>query len=180
MSWGSRLFNAVMVAAVMALPLKVASCGRTVCITVTAAQLAKNGGACPSPEDAMNRFSSSDCSPSNVTLLQGNGELDGMLCCYPAELSDNGAEGDCEETTGGCAGDCGEGGDFGTSAFATGSSGFSATVGEGGSSGFGGSEGFGGNGGSGFGGFGGSGFGGGTSSTGGAGGAGGAGSDAGP
>jgi hypothetical protein len=137
MHWNSRRSNALVVVALLALPWKVASCGRTACITVTSAELAKNGGACPTPVSAMMRFSNVECG-GGVSSVDSQGELDGTLCCYAVELSDASNE-ECEgfpgESTGGCEDGCvggAGGGSFGetSTSFVSTSSGVGGSFGE--------------------------------------------------
>ncbi len=95
--------------AILLLPLKIGGCGKTACITVTSGQLAKNGGACPSQAEALGFFTGTagsssfgnqeGCGQGAVTQVDGAGELDGDLCCYPVDLSGNSGESFCGGTS---------------------------------------------------------------------------------
>jgi hypothetical protein len=88
-----RLLDAVLLAlAIAALPFKTMGCGHTACITVTADQLAQSGGSCPSPEAALSRFMDPNCPNTDITGVDGAGELDGELCCYPVEQNTGGPQ----------------------------------------------------------------------------------------
>lgn len=100
----SRASRIALALTALALPLKASGCGRTACITVTAAQLVN--GSCPSAAAAQARFSDPGCS-GNVESVDSDGALSGSLCCYSVTLQDSGNE----------SFDCGTGGSFGDTSF---------------------------------------------------------------
>jgi hypothetical protein len=80
----------------LAVPVEAGGCGRTACITVSAAQLPS--GMCPSTDMARARFDADSCfGASPVASVDGPGAIDGDLCCYPVTegSSDNGAVPTC-------------------------------------------------------------------------------------
>jgi hypothetical protein len=83
-----RLYGIGLVLFVVALPFKTGGCGNTACLTVTAVQLAQNNGTCPAATAASQLITGQAC---NSVSLEGPGELDGMLCCYPVNDSTNGS-----------------------------------------------------------------------------------------
>jgi hypothetical protein len=102
MRLSSRWSNALLLAAVVILPLKSGGCGRTACITLTQAQLANTAGMCPDAMTAQSRLVDTvDCS-GPVASVDGPGDLsDGNLCCYPVTLTDSNASEDCGSGVGG-------------------------------------------------------------------------------
>ena len=104
-----RLTDAVLIAlGLLALPAKTTGCGHTACITVTAKQIAESGGMCPSANAAFARFMDPNCPDTDITAVDGPGELDGELCCYPVEQKTSGPQVFCGFGTG-----SGIGGGFG-------------------------------------------------------------------
>jgi hypothetical protein len=185
MSTSLRLSQIGVLVAVVLLPFKIGGCGHTACLTVTAKDLAMNNGACPSVGDAQTRFAGDGMtSPFGVTqscelgggvaVVDGPGELDGELCCYPVDLADNSGEEACgtgSEGVSEVSAAVGVSGNGGSMEISAGGGCFNGNGGDGpvGSGGFGGSGGSGGFGGiGGAGGFGGGGGAGGAKGTGGA------------
>jgi hypothetical protein len=80
----SRRSEIVVMLFALALPFKAGGCGTTTCITVTPAQL--QSGTCPSQMAAQMRVTDpSMCFfGATVTMIEGDGVLDGQLCCYPS------------------------------------------------------------------------------------------------
>jgi hypothetical protein len=75
----------------LALPFKAGGCGSTTCITVTQADL--QNGECPSQMVAQMRVTDPNMCffGSTMTMIEGDGVLDGQLCCYPSsKQSSNG------------------------------------------------------------------------------------------
>jgi hypothetical protein len=54
----------------------------TACFTFSQSELAENGHMCPLPQDALSQFSDPNC-PGPVVAVNGPGQFDGELCCYP-------------------------------------------------------------------------------------------------
>src|SRR5580704_17003959 len=82
----SRRSEIVVMLFALALPFKAGGCGTTTCITLTQQQVMS--GMCPSQAAAQMRVTVTDNSTcsfnSTVTILDGEGVLDGELCCYPS------------------------------------------------------------------------------------------------
>lgn len=58
-------------------------CGsNTACFSYTQPQFAANGNSCPAQKDALPNFSDPNC-PGPVVAVNGPGDFDGELCCYP-------------------------------------------------------------------------------------------------
>jgi hypothetical protein len=74
------------------LPLVSSSCGRTACIVVSQVDLQQSGGVCPTSDQASRKLVDPGC-VGPITSVDGTGELDGQLCCYPVtETTDNNFE----------------------------------------------------------------------------------------
>jgi hypothetical protein len=80
----SRRAEIVVILVALALPFKAGGCGTTTCITLSQAQI--KSGTCPSAEEAQARVADpSMCSfGATSTTIEGEGVLDGELCCYPS------------------------------------------------------------------------------------------------
>jgi hypothetical protein len=54
----------------------------TACFTYSASEFAASGNGCPAQQDALPNFSDPNC-PGPVVTVNGPGQYDGELCCYP-------------------------------------------------------------------------------------------------
>src|SRR5262245_34149822 len=77
----------VWMGAVTAMPLAGSSCGRSACLLVSPAEMQKNGGTCPTMNQALHMFNDG-C--GKISSVEGPGVVDGQLCCYPVVQSDHG------------------------------------------------------------------------------------------
>jgi hypothetical protein len=83
MHFASRRSEILVMVAALALPFKAGGCGRTSCLTLSKAQI--QSGICPSQSEAAARINGpNNCGfNSTTTTIEGDGTLDGELCCYP-------------------------------------------------------------------------------------------------
>jgi hypothetical protein len=117
----------VSAALALCLPFLQSGCGSTACIQLNAG----DHGKCPSASAAFPRFSDPMC-PGTITSVDGEGSLDGELCCYPvSQDSSTPFPGGCGVDIGGFSG-TGNGGGFSTTASGFGTGGFGGTGGAGG------------------------------------------------
>jgi hypothetical protein len=91
--------SAAVAGAMILLPLKAGGCGRTACITFSKAKYDAMG-TCPSPDEAMKRFTD-NCGSGSITSVQGAGVFDGEFCCYDVVQDDSTIIGDCFGGVGG-------------------------------------------------------------------------------
>src|SRR5690242_15609758 len=104
----SWLAIGVGVAATLMMPFAGSSCGRSACIVVSQSELEKGGGVCPTEKKALPRFTPPGCN-SPVSSVDGPGELEGQLCCYPVtQVENDGCFGSIG--VGGSGGFCGDDG----------------------------------------------------------------------
>jgi hypothetical protein len=81
----SRRSEIVVMLVALALPFKAGGCGTTTCLSLTQQQIMS--GMCPTQLEAQKRVTDPNGNCSNdatITTIEGEGVLDGELCCYPS------------------------------------------------------------------------------------------------